>query len=110
VLIAISLLLISNTHLGYSFGDSMFRTAGIPPWTNNEYNSGLHLSVIAGSLILVVVYIGAVKGTINLFYKEIEHFFEVTGEDVFVKKCAAEVDPLPNYNGLRKLDSKKGAS
>jgi beta-fructofuranosidase len=58
VLIVIGLLLISNTHLGYSFGDSIFRAAGIPPRTNTEYDSGLHLSVMAGLLILVVGYIG----------------------------------------------------
>ncbi|CAG7659096.1 hypothetical protein ACFQI7_37320 [Paenibacillus allorhizosphaerae] len=61
VLILIGLLLISNTHLGNSFGDSIFRAVGIPPWTNTEYDSGLHISVIVGLLVIVAGYIGAVK-------------------------------------------------
>lgn len=60
VLILIGLLLISNTHLGYSFGDDIFRAVGIPPWTGN-YDSGLHLSVIAGLLAIAAGYIGAVR-------------------------------------------------
>ncbi|MCR8645976.1 hypothetical protein NV379_25470 [Paenibacillus sp. N1-5-1-14] len=61
VLILIGLLLISNTHLGYSFGDSIFRTVGIPPWTNTEDDSGLHISVIIGLLVIIAGYIGTVK-------------------------------------------------
>ncbi|UVI29568.1 hypothetical protein [Paenibacillus spongiae] len=61
VLILIGLLLISNTHLGYSFGDSIFRAVGIPPWTNAEYDSGLHISVNVGLLAIVAGCIGAVK-------------------------------------------------
>lgn len=61
VLILIGLLLISKTHLGYSFGDSIFRTLGLPPWTNTEYDSGWHISVIVGLLAILVGYIGAVK-------------------------------------------------
>jgi hypothetical protein len=61
VLILIGLLLISNTHLGYSFGDSIFRMAGVPPWTNAEYDSGLHISVTVGLLVIITGYIGAVK-------------------------------------------------
>ncbi|CAM4038096.1 hypothetical protein COLU111180_20430 [Cohnella lubricantis] len=61
VLIMVGLLLISNTQLGYSFGDSIFRAVGIPPWINTEYDSGLHISVIFGLLVIVAGYIGAVK-------------------------------------------------
>ncbi|RKN86294.1 hypothetical protein [Paenibacillus ginsengarvi] len=61
VLILIGLLLISDTHLGHSFGDRIFRAVGIPPWTNTEYDSGLHISVIVGLLVLTAGYIGAVK-------------------------------------------------
>ncbi|MCR8645211.1 hypothetical protein NV379_21380 [Paenibacillus sp. N1-5-1-14] len=61
VLILIGLLLISNTHLGYSFGDSIFRTVGTPPWTNTEDDSGLHISVIIGLLVIIAGYIGTVK-------------------------------------------------
>jgi len=61
VLILIGLLLLSNTHLGYSFGDSIFRAIGIPPWTHTELDSGLHFSAIVGLLVIVSGYIGAVK-------------------------------------------------
>jgi hypothetical protein len=61
VLILTGLLLVSHTHLGYSFGDSIFRAIGIPPWTNPEYDSGLHISAIAGIIAIVIGYIGAVK-------------------------------------------------
>jgi hypothetical protein len=69
ILIVIGLLFISYTHLGYSFGDSMFRAVGLPPWTNTEYDSGLHISVIIGLLIMVAGYIGAVKGYQERFPK-----------------------------------------
>ncbi|MCR2804624.1 hypothetical protein [Paenibacillus soyae] len=60
LLILIGLLLISNSHLGYSFGDSVFRAIGISPWTQGD-DSGLHISVIAGFLALAAGYMGAVK-------------------------------------------------
>ncbi|MCQ6561105.1 hypothetical protein [Paenibacillus mendelii] len=61
ILILVGLLLIANHHLGYSFGDDIFREIGIPPWTNTEYDSGIHISVIAGLIMLAVGYFGAVK-------------------------------------------------
>lgn len=50
--IIVGLLFISNQHLGYSFGDDLFRWAGISPWTQ-EGNYGLHLPVLAGLILLV---------------------------------------------------------
>lgn len=50
--IILGLLFISNHHLGYSFGDDLFRWAGIPPWTR-EGDNGVHLSAIAGLILLV---------------------------------------------------------
>ncbi|WP_233354705.1 hypothetical protein [Paenibacillus sp. JZ16] len=47
------LLFISNQHLGYSFGDDLFRWAGISPWTK-QGNLGLHLPVIAGLILLAI--------------------------------------------------------
>ncbi|MGC6589283.1 hypothetical protein ACPV3A_30610 [Paenibacillus sp. Dod16] len=47
------LLFISNQHLGYSFGDDLFRWAGISPWTK-QGNLGLHLPVIAGLILLTI--------------------------------------------------------
>ncbi|SDX06188.1 hypothetical protein SAMN05518855_1008111 [Paenibacillus sp. CF384] len=61
VLILIGLLLISKSHLGYSFGDSIFRAIGLAPWTNAEYESGVHFPVIVGLIVILVGYLGAVK-------------------------------------------------
>ncbi|MFC4809625.1 hypothetical protein [Paenibacillus sp. GCM10023250] len=60
-LIVIGLLLVSQTHLGYSFGDSIFRALGIPPWTRADYESGLHLAVVTGLVFIIAGYIGAVR-------------------------------------------------
>jgi len=49
--IILGLFFISNQHLGYSFGDDLFRWAGISPWTK-QGNYGLHLPVIAGLILL----------------------------------------------------------
>ncbi|EGG31557.1 hypothetical protein [Paenibacillus sp. HGF5] len=51
--IILGLFFISNQHLGYSFGDDLFRWAGIPPWTK-QGNYGLHLPVIAGLILLTI--------------------------------------------------------
>ncbi|MBX4151576.1 hypothetical protein K1X09_30145 [Paenibacillus lautus] len=51
--IIMGLLFISNQHLGYSFGDDLFRWAGISPWTK-QGNLGLHLPVIAGLILLTI--------------------------------------------------------
>ncbi|ACX62475.1 hypothetical protein MHI43_00940 [Paenibacillus sp. FSL H8-0457] len=51
--IILGLLFISNQHLGYSFGDDLFRWAGISPWTK-QGNYGLHLPVIAGLILLTI--------------------------------------------------------
>ncbi|AWP30170.1 hypothetical protein B9D94_27705 [Paenibacillus sp. Cedars] len=51
--IIVGLLFISNHHLGYSFGDDLFRWAGIPPWTQQGVY-GFHLPVIAGLILLMV--------------------------------------------------------
>jgi hypothetical protein len=51
--IVLGLLFISNQHLGYSFGDDLFRWAGISPWTK-QGNYGLHLPVIAGLILLTI--------------------------------------------------------
>ncbi|MEK4975772.1 hypothetical protein [Bacillus sp. FSL K6-6540] len=51
--IILGLLFISNQHLGYSFGDDLFRWAGISPWTKKG-NYGLHLPVIAGLILLTI--------------------------------------------------------
>lgn len=54
------LLFISNQHLGYSFGDDLFRWAGISPWTK-EGNYGLHLPVITGLILLMVGILRVVR-------------------------------------------------
>jgi hypothetical protein len=51
--IILGLLFISNQHLGYSFGDDLFRWAGISPWTK-QGNLGFHLPVIAGLILLTI--------------------------------------------------------
>lgn len=51
--IILGLLFISNQHLGYSFGDDLFRWAGISPWTK-QGNYGLHQPVIAGLILLTI--------------------------------------------------------
>jgi len=52
------LLLLSVHHLGHSFGDDLFRWAGIAPWTNPEANSGAHLPAIVGIILLVLGIVG----------------------------------------------------
>nr|WP_253300918.1 hypothetical protein [Paenibacillus lautus] len=54
------MLFISNQHLGYSFGDDLFRWAGISPWTK-EGNYGLHLPVITGLILLMVGILRVVR-------------------------------------------------
>lgn len=54
------LLFISNQHLGYSFGDDLFRWAGISPWTK-EGDYGLHLPVITGLILLMVGILRVVR-------------------------------------------------
>lgn len=49
--VVLGLLLLSVHHLGYSFGDDLFRWIGISPWTDVR-NTGLHLPVILGFLLL----------------------------------------------------------
>jgi len=51
--IIVGLLFVSNQHLGYSFGDDLFRWAGISPWTKNG-NYGLHLPAVAGLALLII--------------------------------------------------------
>ncbi|MBU5350011.1 hypothetical protein KQI80_29640 [Paenibacillus lautus] len=58
--IIVGLLFISNQHLGYSFGDDLFRWAGISPWTK-EGNYGLHLPVITGLILLMVGILRVVR-------------------------------------------------
>lgn len=55
--VVLGLLLISVHHLGYSFGDDIFRWLGIPPWTRKN-NMGLHLSTILGLLLSIIGIIG----------------------------------------------------
>lgn len=54
------LLFISNQHLGYSFGDDLFRWAGISPWTK-QGNYGFHLPVITGLVLLMVGILWVVR-------------------------------------------------
>lgn len=51
--IIVGLLFVSYHHLGYSFGDDLFRWAGLSPWTQRD-RYGLHLPVIAGLILLTV--------------------------------------------------------
>ncbi|MEC0307321.1 hypothetical protein P4H67_11175 [Paenibacillus lautus] len=54
------LLFISNQHLGYSFGDDLFRWAGVSPWTKKG-NYGFHLPVITGLILLMVGILWVVR-------------------------------------------------
>lgn len=54
------LLFISNQHLGYSFGDDLFRWAGVSPWTK-EGKYGFHLPVITGLILLMVGILWVVR-------------------------------------------------
>ncbi|KGE16816.1 hypothetical protein [Paenibacillus wynnii] len=58
--ICFALLLISNTHLNYTFGDTLFSYLGISPWTEGG-KSGFHLPVILGLIILVIGILGTIK-------------------------------------------------
>ena len=60
VLMLVGLLLIPFTHLGDTFGDWIFRSIGISPWTD-EWNTGLHLPAILGIMALVIGFIGATR-------------------------------------------------
>ncbi|MFD0717565.1 hypothetical protein [Paenibacillus sp. GCM10027626] len=57
-LVVLGLVLVSNHHLGYSFGDSIFRALGLPPWSE-QGNHGLHISAITGIFLLIAGYLGA---------------------------------------------------
>lgn len=58
IAIILALLLVSQNHLKHSFGDSIFKSIGLSPWTNGE-SSGLHLPVIIGIILLIIGFIGA---------------------------------------------------
>lgn len=49
--------MLANNHLGHSLGDHLFNALGISPWTKKN-QTGLHLSVILGLVLLVVGIIG----------------------------------------------------
>lgn len=59
--VVFGLLLLSFHHLGYSFGDDLFRWAGIPPWTDIGRKTGLHLLVVAAMVLLIFGIRGIVK-------------------------------------------------
>ncbi|WP_052759672.1 hypothetical protein [Paenibacillus sp. DMB20] len=59
--VVFGLLLLSIHHLGYSFGDDLFRWAGIPPWTDIGRKTGLHLPVVAAMVLLIFGIRGIVK-------------------------------------------------
>lgn len=49
-----SLVFVGITHQGTMFGDYLFRTIGIPPWSEPATNHGLHYSAIFGIIMLIV--------------------------------------------------------
>lgn len=49
-----SLIFVGITHQGIVVGDYLFRTIGIPPWSNPATNHGLHYSTIVGIIMLIV--------------------------------------------------------
>lgn len=55
--VVLGLLLLSNHHLGYAFGDDLFRWIGIPPWTDGK-STGLHLPVVLALLLLIFGVVG----------------------------------------------------
>jgi len=55
--LVVGIFLLAEHHLGYSMGDSIFRTIGIPPWSK-ENGLGLHYSAITGIILLIVGYLG----------------------------------------------------
>lgn len=59
--VVFGLLLLSIHHLGYSFGDDLFRWAGIPPWTDIGSKTGLHLPVVAAIVLLIFGIRGIVR-------------------------------------------------
>ncbi|WP_340398063.1 hypothetical protein NST50_15170 [Paenibacillus sp. FSL E2-0202] len=48
-----SLVFVGITHQGTMFGDYLFRTIGIPPWSEPATNHGLHYSAIFGIILLI---------------------------------------------------------
>ncbi len=60
IAIVLALFLVSQNHLKHSFGDSIFKTIGFSPWTN-EGNLGLHLPVIIGIILFIIGFIGAAR-------------------------------------------------
>jgi hypothetical protein len=58
IVIAAAMLLISQTHLKETFGDLIFETIGISPWTKSNQN-GMHLPVIAGLFLMIIGVAGA---------------------------------------------------
>lgn len=58
--IVIALFLLSHHHLKYSFGDSIFHTLGLSPWTDKG-NSGLHLPVFIGFILIIIGFLGSVR-------------------------------------------------
>ncbi|RKP57998.1 hypothetical protein D7Z26_00350 [Cohnella endophytica] len=60
VAIALALLLLTNSYLGVSLGDRIFKLFGLSPWTKGD-NNGFHLSVLLGLILLVVGIRGTVK-------------------------------------------------
>jgi hypothetical protein len=60
VAIVAALFILSNNHLDHSVGDRIFNILGISPWTEKN-QSGLHLSVLLGFIILIVGVVGATK-------------------------------------------------
>lgn len=60
IAILVSLILLSQNHLKHSMGDIIFEYFGISPWTKKN-NSGLHLPVLVGIVLLFISTIEAAR-------------------------------------------------
>jgi hypothetical protein len=70
-----SLIFVGITHQGTMVGDYLFRTIGIPPWSEAATNHGLHYSVIFGIIMLIV------SGNLTIMYFK-QHYKKYVGRSV----------------------------
>ncbi len=61
-----SLLLLAVDHRGAMLGDRLFRTVGLPPWSEPGTNEGMHISAVTG----IVLWIVGARLTIHYFRRE----------------------------------------
>lgn len=55
----IRFLFISTTESGFCLGDNILHGLGLPTWTDEKTQTGLHVTVLVGLALIAIGYIGA---------------------------------------------------